>query len=176
MQRHCPQSKERRGQIEPQKISRVDHRHHSPIKVTGVMAWNGPLQASTSNTFARNWKPKRTRRGGERLCSYCPRNKQNWLHLLKNPRTKSTFDHSYLAPPFPFSTEQLANNKACATRASIRPRPERVRARLALPRSQPHIFSCDDAQSCAEIIDNPRTVSTSDGKCRFKFTSKRLEL
>jgi hypothetical protein len=96
--------------------------------------------------------------------------------LVKNPRTKSTFDHSYLAPPFPFSTEQLASNKACATRASIRPRPERVRARLALPRSQPHIFSCDDAQSCAEIIDNPRTVSTSDGKCRFKFTSKRLEL
>ena len=60
--------------------------------------------------------------------------------LIENPRTKSTFDHSYLAPLFPFSTEQLANNKACATRASIRPRPERVRARLALPRSQPHIF------------------------------------
>ena len=139
MQRHCPQSKGRRGQIEPQKNARVGHRHHSPIEVTGVMAWNEPLQASTLSTFARYWKPKRTRRSGERLCSYCPRSKQNWLRLLRNPRTKSTFGHSYLAPPFPFNPEQLAN-KGCATRALIRPHPERVRARLALPRSQPHIF------------------------------------
>ena len=60
--------------------------------------------------------------------------------LFEKSADKITFGHSYLAPPFPFSPEQLANNKGCATRASIRPHPERVRARLALPRSQPHIF------------------------------------
>ena len=97
--------------------------------------------------------------------------------LIEKSADKIEVRPSYLAPPLPFSPEQLASNKACATRASIRPRPERVRARLALPRSQPHIFlfhSCDDPRSCAEIVHS-ETASASDGKCRFKFSSKRLE-
>ena len=158
-----------------QKIARVEHRHHFPIVATGVMAWTEPLQTSTSNTFARKWKPKRTRRRGECLCSYYPRKKQNWPHLLKNPQTKWTFGHSYLVPSFPFSTEQLANNKACATLASIRPHPERVRARLALPRSQPHIFYPSSYSGLSHALRNARIVSTADSKCKFKFTSTRLE-
>ena len=62
-----------------------------------------------------------------------------------------------MVAPFPFSPEQLANT-ACATRASIRPRPESIRARLALPRSHPHISTGKKTNKFGIPIDAAREL------------------
>ncbi len=172
MQRHCSQSKERRGQIEPQKITYADHRHHSPAEVTGVRAGNEPLQTSTSSIFARNWKPKRRRRSGERLPGYCPRNTQNWLHLLKNLRAKSTFDHSYLA-----LLSVLSN---LPTAKLARPGPRSVPAPKGFARGwlfpgASRTSSCSIHATTRSRALRQRNSFYIGRKCRFKFTSKRVE-